>query len=113
MTMLPTPPCPNCAHPTEPFEVEGEGIWRCPKCHRRTYGTGDADDAQLPSYSEVDEDGATIIFHGTGDIDIEATAELAAQDGPDDEDNRDAAHADCSEPHRSADGYVDCDGRPL
>jgi hypothetical protein len=25
----------------------------------------------------------------------------------------DAAHAGCFQPHLSADGYVDCDGRPL
>ncbi|WP_199881801.1 hypothetical protein [Streptomyces sp. CB03911] len=23
------------------------------------------------------------------------------------------AHADCIEPHRTADGYANCDGRPL
>ncbi|MDG5807943.1 hypothetical protein P9869_35910 [Streptomyces ossamyceticus] len=34
-------------------------------------------------------------------------------DGPDDEDDHGAAHAECIEPHRSADGYVDCDGRAL
>ncbi|QDN84379.1 hypothetical protein [Streptomyces sp. RLB3-6] len=34
---------------------------------------------------------------------------------PDDEADRDheAAHAECIEPHRSAEGYVDCDGREL
>ncbi|MFM9625082.1 zf-TFIIB domain-containing protein [Streptomyces turgidiscabies] len=85
-----TPDCPECGNETERFEVEGEDIWRCPKCGRRTYGTGSPDDDdQLPPYSEADEDGGTVIYHGTGEVDIEATAELAAQDGPTDEDDGD------------------------
>ena len=83
-----TPPCPQCSTATERIEVEGEEVWRCtaPDCSRRTYGTGDPeDDDALPGYSEADEDGAVLIFRGTGEIDVEATAELAAQDGPDDE----------------------------
>lgn len=36
-----------------------------------------------------------------------------AQHADDDTYNRDAAHAGCFQPHRSADGYIDCDGRPL
>ncbi|MCZ0984049.1 hypothetical protein O1L60_45625 [Streptomyces diastatochromogenes] len=74
---------------TERIEVEGEEVWRCtaPDCTRRTYGTGDPDDdVDLPSYSETDEHGAVIIYHGTGEADVEATAELAAQDGPDEDD---------------------------
>ncbi|MFI0141586.1 hypothetical protein [Streptomyces luteogriseus] len=31
----------------------------------------------------------------------------------DEDDDHEAAHAECIQPHRSADGYVDCDGRPL
>jgi hypothetical protein len=45
--------------------------------------------------AETDEDGDTVIFHDTGDIDFED------------------AHAECIQPHLSADGYVDCDGRAL
>lgn len=56
---------------TERTEVEGEEVWRCtaPDCTRRTYGTSD--------------------------IDFEATAELTAQDGPEDEADQDddAGHA--------------------
>lgn len=91
MTALPVPPrCPDpqCAHPTEPFTADGEDIWRCPRCGRRTYGTGYLDDdGQLPTFSETGEDGVTICYLSTGDIDFEATAELAAQDGPDDDDH--------------------------
>ncbi|AEY94354.1 hypothetical protein SHJG_p239 (plasmid) [Streptomyces hygroscopicus subsp. jinggangensis 5008] len=84
-----TPPCPQCSTATERIEVEGEEVWRCtaPGCTRRTYGTSDPDDDDtLPGYSEVDEDGAEIVYHGTGEIDVEATAELAAQGGPGDDD---------------------------
>ncbi|MFJ2922882.1 hypothetical protein [Streptomyces sp. NPDC087307] len=84
-----TPLCPDCSTATERIEVAGEEVWRCtaPGCGRRTYGTGDEnDDVDLPSYSEIDENGAVIIYHGTGEFDVEATAELAAQDGPDEDD---------------------------
>jgi hypothetical protein len=84
------PPCPECQAVTEPIEVEGEEVWSCtaPDCTRRTYGTGDPDDDDfLPGYTETDEHGTVFIFHGHGEVDIEATAELAAQDGPDDEDD--------------------------
>jgi hypothetical protein len=83
-----TPPCPECATETEPIVVEGEDVFRCPApgCGRRTYGTDPEDDQDLPSYTETDEDGAVFVFHGTGEVDVEATAELAAPGGPDDED---------------------------
>ncbi|GAA2720571.1 MULTISPECIES: hypothetical protein [Streptomyces] len=84
----PVPTCPDCSSETEPVDVEGERIWRCTArdCTRRTYGTGDPDDDDaLPPYTETDEDGDTIVYRGTGDIDIEATAELAAQNGPDED----------------------------
>ncbi|MFF4410142.1 hypothetical protein [Streptomyces sp. NPDC001404] len=90
MTSITPPPCPDCSTVTERIEAEGEEVWRCtaPDCTRRTYGTGDPDDDDyLPGYSETDENGAVIIFRGNGEVDIEATAELAAQDGPDDEDD--------------------------
>ncbi|KAB7833541.1 hypothetical protein [Streptomyces mobaraensis] len=72
--------------------VDGEEVWRCPApgCGRRTYGTGDPDDdQQLPPYTEADETGAVICHHGDGTVDLEATAELAAQDGPGPEDGPD------------------------
>ncbi|MEU7195587.1 hypothetical protein AB0B04_18955 [Streptomyces xinghaiensis] len=89
------PFCPVCSTVTERIDVEDEEgkVWRCtaPDCARRTYGTGDPeDDDELSPYIGTDEDGATTIYHGTGDIDIEATAELAAQDGPEEEDAQDA-----------------------
>lgn len=79
-------PCPACQSVTEPVMVEGEEVWRCtaPGSTRRTYGT---DDFNLPSYSETDSDGTVVCFHGTGEVDIEATAELAAQDGPGENDD--------------------------
>ncbi|MEV6683388.1 hypothetical protein AB0N09_42040 [Streptomyces erythrochromogenes] len=83
------PPCPGCSTDTEQINVEGEKVWRCtaPDCTRRTYGTGDPDDDEdLPPYTETDEDGAAIVYHGTGEIDIETTAELAAQSGPQQDD---------------------------
>ena len=101
-----TPACPECGNATERFEAEGETIWRCPRCGRRTYGTGDADDDdQLPSYSEVDEDGDTVIYHGTGEVDIEATAELASQDGPADEDDWDGDAPDEPAPPEPGAGH--------
>ncbi|ORT54657.1 ATP-binding protein [Streptomyces sp. CB03238] len=89
MTTTSTPPCPECSTATIPLTVDGEDIWRCPdpECGRRTYGTGNEDDDDaLPSYTETDADGAVFIYHGTGHLDLEATAELAAQDGPDEDD---------------------------
>ncbi|MCZ1012012.1 hypothetical protein [Streptomyces lydicus] len=82
------PFCPDCGAETASVDAEGERVWRCtaPDCTRRTCGTGNPDDDdELPPYTETDEDGATIVYHGTGEIDIEATAELAAQDGPDED----------------------------
>ncbi|MFJ3365834.1 hypothetical protein [Streptomyces anthocyanicus] len=116
--LLSSPACPECSTATGPLTVDGENIWRCldPGCGRRTYGSDDLYDEDLPPYTETDADGAVFVYHGTGDLDLEATAELASQDGPDDEDdeyNHEAAHAECIGPHRSADGYADCDGRAL
>ncbi|MFJ2778224.1 hypothetical protein [Kitasatospora sp. NPDC087315] len=110
------PDCPECSGSTLPFSVDGEDIWRCPACGRRTYGTGNEDDdGALPTYTETCSDDTMIIYHGRGEVDLEASAELASQDGPDDEDEYDHedTHAGCIEPHRSADGYVDCDGMAL
>lgn len=79
------PSCPDCSTDTEQIDVEDEKVWRCtaPDCTRRTYGTGNPDDDEdLPPYTETDEDGATIVYHGTGEVDVETTAELAAQRGP-------------------------------
>ncbi|MCQ4045806.1 hypothetical protein ACFOSC_27680 [Streptantibioticus rubrisoli] len=85
-----TPPCPHCSTATEPIEAEGEEMWHCPACGRRTYGTGDPDDdVDLPPYSEVDEAGAVLLYYGDGTLDEEATAEYAPQEGPDDEDDQD------------------------
>ncbi|MFH8257894.1 hypothetical protein [Streptomyces roseolus] len=78
------PTCPDCSTDTEQIDVEGEKVWRCtaPDCDRRTYGTGDPDDDEdLPPYTETDADGTTIVYHGTGEIDVETTAELASQEG--------------------------------
>ncbi|MFI5702645.1 hypothetical protein ACIA78_21685 [Streptomyces xanthochromogenes] len=83
MTSVTPPPCAACPAVMERITVEGEDHFRCPACEGRTYGTGDEDDdLDLPSYSDVDEDGAVIIYHGNGEIDFETTAELAAQDAP-------------------------------
>lgn len=80
------PPCPECQAVTEPIQVEGEDLFRCPTCGRRTYGTSDPDaDDALPPYTEVDEDGATLLYRGNGELDIEH----ASQHGPDDEDQDD------------------------
>ncbi|MFD5615848.1 hypothetical protein [Kitasatospora sp. NPDC127060] len=82
-----TPACPECSGPTLPLPVCGEEVWRCPACGRRTYGTGDEDDDDaLPSYTETDEHGTVTIYHGCGEVDLEASAELASQDSADDED---------------------------
>ncbi|MFK0154115.1 hypothetical protein ACIQVK_18840 [Streptomyces sp. NPDC090493] len=98
MTSVSPPPCPECSTATERIEVEGEEVWSCTArdCTRRTYGTGDEnDDDFLPGYTEADSDGAVLVFRGNGEVDIEATGELAAQDGPGDEDDPDddAGHA--------------------
>ncbi|MFJ5817297.1 hypothetical protein ACIQGT_25885 [Streptomyces sp. NPDC093108] len=97
------PSCPDCSTETEPVNVEGERVWRCtaPDCNRRTYGTGDPDDDELPPYTETDEGGATIAYHGSGEVDIEATAELAAQDYEEDDDD---LTDEC--PHPECDGYA-------
>ncbi|WP_331718756.1 hypothetical protein [Streptomyces sp. NBC_00212] len=81
--LISSPPCPECSTPTLPLAVDGEDIWRCPPCGRRTYGTDDLHDEDLSSYAETDQD------------------------------DYEAAHAGCIQPHYTADGYVDCDGRPL
>ncbi|MFD5906444.1 hypothetical protein ACFWHG_33795 [Streptomyces microflavus] len=86
------PPCPDCSTVTERIEVEGEEVWRCTAsdCTRRTYGTGKPDDDEaLPPYTETDETGTVFACHGTGEVDVEATAELAAQDGPGEDDDLD------------------------
>ncbi|QFQ94849.1 hypothetical protein F9278_00045 (plasmid) [Streptomyces phaeolivaceus] len=86
------PPCPECQAVTEPIQVAGEDVFRCPApgCGRRTYGTSDPDaDDALPPYTEVDEDGATLLYRGNGELDVEATAEHDSQHGPDDEDQDD------------------------
>ncbi|MFI9311230.1 AAA family ATPase [Streptomyces triculaminicus] len=93
MTTTSTPPCPECATATAPLTVDGEDIWRCPdpECGRRTYGTGNEDDDDaLPPYTEHDADGAVLVYHGNGHLDLEATAELASQAGPG-EDNKERA----------------------
>lgn len=78
--LLSAPLCPECAAATQPFEAEGEALWRCPACCRRTYGTDDPDhDADLPSYTEADADGSVTVYRGSGEVDIEATAEWASQ----------------------------------
>ncbi|WP_070014502.1 hypothetical protein [Streptomyces nanshensis] len=68
------PPCPECGAATGPFTVAGEEIWRCTAddSRRRTYGLPDGeDDENLPPYEEHG-----IAYHGTGDIDCEATDAL-------------------------------------
>ncbi|MEU6965116.1 ATP-binding protein [Streptomyces chrestomyceticus] len=90
MTTTGTPPCPECSTPTAPLTADGEDLWRCPapECGRRTYGTGsEDDDATLPTYTESDADGTVLVYHSTGHLDLEATAEWAAQDGPDPDDD--------------------------
>lgn len=91
-----SPPCPECQTVTEPIKAEDEDVFRCPApgCGRRTYGTGDPDaDDALPPYTETDADGAVFVHHGTGEVDIEATAELTAQDGPAEDDQADEEQA--------------------
>ncbi|MFE7352410.1 hypothetical protein ACFU8Q_04210 [Streptomyces sp. NPDC057543] len=64
----------------DPVQV-AEDLW---------HGTGNKDDDALPSYTETDADGAVLVYHGTGHLDLEATAELASQDGPDEKDEETA-----------------------
>jgi hypothetical protein len=99
-----TPPlCADCSTITERISVEGEEVFRCPGCGRRTYGTSDEnDDLNLPSYSEVDEDGAVVVHHGNGEIDIEATAEYPQND---DAGENDLDGGDQDEPGPTADGW--------
>ncbi|MGV9267398.1 hypothetical protein ACWDRR_22355 [Kitasatospora sp. NPDC003701] len=121
--LLPPPACPDCSGCTAPLSVGGELVWGCPSCGRRTYGSGDEnDDDDLPSYTETGPDGSVFVYHGNGELDIEATAEWASQDyadegGDEDQDGggdgADDPHAGCFEPHRTADGLVDCDRRAL
>ena len=63
MTTLPTPPpCPECAHPTKPFTVDGEDIWHCPdpECRRRTSGT-----CSSPTTSRISATSAAIAARRT------------------------------------------------
>jgi hypothetical protein len=71
----PIPPCPECGARTEPLDVENavedDGIWRCTRedCRRRTYGLPDGeDDENLPAWEENG-----VAYHGTGEVDCEAT----------------------------------------
>lgn len=83
-----TPACPECRAATVSIQAEGEDLFRCPACGRRTYGTGDPDDDDaLPPYTETDESGAVFVHRGTGEVDVEATAEVAAQEGPGEDDD--------------------------
>ncbi|MFF4607771.1 hypothetical protein ACFY12_34160 [Streptomyces sp. NPDC001339] len=91
MTSVTPPPCADCSTVTERITVEGEDLFRCPACGLRTFGTGDEnDDQDLPSFSEVDENGAVIIYHGDGEPDFEATAEFPQDDDGDEDDLDDA-----------------------
>ncbi|WP_344406954.1 hypothetical protein [Streptomyces longisporus] len=64
------------------MELDGFDFFNCPACGRRSFCSDDYDDSELPCYSQ-EEDGLVVIYHGHGEIDVEATAELAAQ-APDD-----------------------------
>ncbi|WP_316782968.1 TFIIB-type zinc ribbon-containing protein [Streptomyces sasae] len=77
------PACPQCSTPMHPMTSDGYTFFRCPACGRRSFCSSD-DDTELPSYSQK-EDGGVVIYHGTGEVDVEATAELAAQDAPEGE----------------------------
>jgi hypothetical protein len=61
-----------------PMEFEGFDFFNCAACGRRSFCSDDYDDSELPSYTQ-EEDGVVVIYHGIGEVDIEATAELAAQ----------------------------------
>jgi ParB family chromosome partitioning protein len=62
----------------------------------------DAEDQQAPA-QDVDLEAA----------DAEANADEPADDAEAEDPDEADSHAGCIEPHRSADGYVDCDGKPL
>ncbi|WP_329129321.1 hypothetical protein OG727_34170 [Streptomyces caniferus] len=55
------------------------------------------------------EDGRPAAAEQAADARARAARLRAEADQPENE----ASHADCIEPHRTSDGYVDCDGRPL
>lgn len=74
---------PRVLDPDPPPRSRRRGHLALPPCGRRTYGTDDLHDEDLSSYAETDQD------------------------------DYEAAHAGCIQPHYTADGYVDCDGRPL
>ncbi|WP_331729763.1 hypothetical protein [Streptomyces chartreusis] len=94
---------------TEPFQLRLAG--------------GVAEIVQLPdaggfAWGATGEDGTI----GQGEEPYGSRTEAAAHAGaflarhsvPDEDDyDHEAAHADCTEPHVTADGYVDCDGTPL
>jgi hypothetical protein len=63
-----------------PMDFEGFDFFHCPSCGRRSFCADEVDDSELPSYSQ-EENGAVVIYHGNGEVDVEATAELAPQ-GP-------------------------------
>ncbi|MEU0032032.1 hypothetical protein [Streptomyces sp. NPDC006335] len=90
-----TPQYPDCSTDTERSEVEGEEVWRCtaPDFTRRTYGNGEDDptdrEQPAPADTETDQEGAVFVHHGTGAGGIEATAELATQDGHGEDDPAD------------------------
>ncbi|MGW0647329.1 TFIIB-type zinc ribbon-containing protein [Streptomyces umbrinus] len=74
--------CPECGTRMAPMEFDGFDFFHCPACGRRSFCSVEADDSDLPSFSQ-EEDGAVVVYHGTGDIDIETTAELASQTADD------------------------------
>ncbi|WP_431776325.1 hypothetical protein [Streptomyces cucumeris] len=93
-----TPACPECRAATVLIQVEGEDLFRCPTCGRRTWGAEPDDDDNLPPYSETAEDGSVLIYHGNGELDFEATAEHASQNGPGEEDGLDDEEPDDDHP---------------
>ncbi|MFD5877031.1 hypothetical protein [Streptomyces sp. NPDC060322] len=82
-----TPQSSGCSTATERIEAEGEEGRSTAPDSRRTCGTSDPDDDALPPYTETNETGAVFIHHGSDEVDIEATADLAAQDDPDEDDD--------------------------
>ncbi|MEU0032033.1 hypothetical protein [Streptomyces sp. NPDC006335] len=83
---------------------------------------GAAEIVQLPNeggfvWSATGADGT----HGQAEEPYGSRTEAAAHAGaflaqhaePDEAHDHDAAHAECIEPHLTADGYADCDGKPL